>query len=95
MQRLADLADSGIDAVIHIKKDVSAPNMLGDLVTRHQLSVTLDQQDEQLHREFFQAQKAVASLQSITGLIKSELAEMELLGRKSPMCLNGRCRNDA
>jgi len=44
----------------------------------------LDQQDEQLHRAFFQAQEALASLQPIAGLIEREIAEMEFLGRKSP-----------
>jgi hypothetical protein len=43
----------------------------------------LDQQDEQLHGEFFQAQEARTPLEPILGLVECEIAEMEFLGRKS------------
>ena len=42
-----------------------------------------DQQDQQFHGEFFQAQQACTPLQPITRLIESEIPEMEFLGRKS------------
>jgi hypothetical protein len=44
----------------------------------------LDQQDEQLHGEFFQAQWTRTPLEPIAGLVECELAEMEFVGRKSP-----------
>jgi hypothetical protein len=44
----------------------------------------LEQQNKQLHGDFFQAQDAVAALELIAGLVECEIAEMEFLGRKSP-----------
>jgi hypothetical protein len=41
-----------------------------------QLSATFDQQDEQLHGAFFQAQDVLAPLQPIAGLVESEIGEM-------------------
>ncbi len=58
--------------------------MLGNLLAGYQLPATLNQQNEQLHGEFFQAQEAFTPLEAIAGLIKCELAEMEFWARKSP-----------
>jgi hypothetical protein len=83
-QRGTDFTDSGIYAVINIEENVLAPEPLGDLLAGNQLAGPLEQQDEQLHREFLQPQLTLAPLQPVAGLIERELAEMELLGRKSP-----------
>jgi hypothetical protein len=70
--------------VIDIEEDVLAPKALGDLLAGDQLPATLDQQDEQLHGELFQAKEAFTPLEAIPGLIECELAEMEFWSRKSP-----------
>jgi hypothetical protein len=70
--------------VVDIDKDILAPEAISDLLAGDQLPPPLNQQDEQLHRNFFQAQVAFTALQPKTGLIKCELAEMEFLGRTSP-----------
>ena len=57
-----------------------------DFFARNQLTMPLQQQKKQFHGDFFQRQEAVATLQPITGLVESEIAEMEFLGRKSPTC---------
>ena len=77
-----DLANSRVDAVVDVDKDTLAPEAVGDLFAGDELSIPLDQQDEQLHWEFLQAEEALAPLQPITGLVERELAEMEFLGRK-------------
>jgi hypothetical protein len=48
----------------------------------------LDQQDEQLHGEFFEAQEAGTPLQPEAGVVECEFAEMKFLGRKFPQALN-------
>ncbi len=44
-----------------------------------------DQQEEQLHGEFFQSQKAVTPMQPITRLIEREIPELELVGHEFPL----------
>jgi hypothetical protein len=73
--------------VIDIDEDVLAPKALGDLLARHQLPTPLDQQDEQLHGEFFEAQEAGTPLQPEAGVVECEFAEMKFLGRKFPQAL--------
>ena len=82
-QRQADLADRRVNPMIDIVKGVFAPKALGDLLAGYQLPTPLDQQDEQLHGEPFQAQQALSALEAILGLVKCEIAEMEFWGRKS------------
>ena len=60
-----------------------APKSLGDLLAGHQPTAPFDQQNEQLHGEFFQTQEAVAPLKSVLGLVEFEIAELKFLGRKS------------
>jgi hypothetical protein len=43
----------------------------------------LDKQDEQLHRELFQAQEALSPLEPVLRQVECEIAEMEFLGRNS------------
>ena len=83
----AHFADSDVDAVLDIEENVLAPETLGNLVAGDQLTVPLEQEDEQLHGEFFHAQDIVASLEPVAGLIECVIAELELLGRKSPGAL--------
>jgi hypothetical protein len=45
--------------------------------------MALNQQNQQLHGELFQAQKTCTSLQPVARLIEGEISEMEFLGRKS------------
>jgi len=83
-QHEADLANSRVDAVVYFDKNVLTPKTIGDLFAGDQLSLALNKQDKQLHREFFQTQLAFTPPQAITGLIQCELAEMEFLRRKFP-----------
>jgi hypothetical protein len=70
--------------VIDIKKDVLTPKTLSDLVAGHQLPTPLEQKNEQLHRELFQANRTGIPLELVAGLIEGEITELELWGRKSP-----------
>ena len=54
-----------------------APKTLRDLLARHQFPPAFDQQDEQLHGAFFQAQDVLTPLQPIAGLVEREIGEME------------------
>ena len=83
-QRRPDFADGGIDAMVNIEEDILAPEPLGDFLAGYQLATAFEQQEEQLHGEFLQPQLALAPLEPVAGLVERELAEMELLGRKSP-----------
>jgi len=40
-QRLPELADSRIDTVVNVDEDVLSPEVLGDLIARHQLPASL------------------------------------------------------
>jgi hypothetical protein len=82
-QRQADLADGSVNAMVDVVESVLAPKALGDLLARHQLPASLDQQDEQFHGELFETQEALAPLQPVLRLVEYEIAEMEFLGRKS------------
>ena len=82
-QHHADLADSDVDAVIGIKENVLTPKVLSDLVARYEFPVPLDQKNEQLHREFFQAKRASTPVELVAAPIECEVAEMECLGHKS------------
>ena len=64
--------------MINVDEDVLAPEVLGDLIARHQFPASLHQQDQQIHGSFLQAQQPIPSLQLIAQLVKREFAELEL-----------------
>ena len=80
-KRHADFADRGVNAAIDIEEDVLAPKAFSDLLSGHQFPATFDQQDEQLHGAFFQAQDVLTPLESIAGLVEREIGEMKFLSR--------------
>jgi len=78
-----DLADGGVDAVLDIEENVFAPEALGDFFAGNELTLALGEKDEELHGELFDTQNALALLQDIARVVEYEVAEMELLGRRS------------
>jgi len=67
--------------VIDVQKNALAPKAFSNLVTRYEFAPPLEQEDQQFHGEFFQAQTARTPLQAIAASVERELAEMENLGR--------------
>ncbi|HEY2235278.1 MAG TPA: hypothetical protein VGK01_17535 [Candidatus Angelobacter sp.] len=78
----ADLADSGVNAVVDVEKNVLAPKAFSNLFAGYQFAVPLEQQDKQLHWKFLQAQAADSALEPIAASVQCELTEMECLGRE-------------
>jgi hypothetical protein len=75
-QHHSKLSDSGVYAMINIEENVRTPKAARYLLARHQLPMSFDQQDEQLHRAFLEAHGAGAPLEEIARLVQCELAEM-------------------
>jgi hypothetical protein len=84
VQRNADLSNGRIDALIDVNENGIAPKPVRDLFARNQFSAFVYQQEEQLHRLFFEAKDAFAPLQPIPRLVKCEIPEMEYLARNLP-----------
>jgi hypothetical protein len=74
---LANLADGGVDARVHIHEDIFPPQLIDDLRPRDQLSAAPDEQDEQVHRLAFESNEAAAATQLVRGGVELELAEAE------------------
>ena len=74
-QRLPDLADRRVDAGLDVDEDVRAPQPLGDLGARDELSRSLDQQDQQVHRLPPQLHPPALASQLVRTEVQLELAE--------------------
>ncbi len=79
----ANLTNGSVDAMLHIEENVFAPEALGDFFAGNELTLALGEKDEELHGELFDTQNALALLQDIARVVEYEVAEMELLGRRS------------
>jgi hypothetical protein len=62
-QRDADLPDGGVDAVFGVDVDLLAPEPLDDLRARDDVAVPLREQNQQVHRNPFELDDAVAAAQ--------------------------------
>jgi hypothetical protein len=82
-KRSPDFANSGIDAMVDINKNAVTPKLPSDFLSGYELTASLNQQDEQVHRTFLKVQTAFSSLQHVARWVEGELAEVDLWGRKS------------
>jgi hypothetical protein len=68
--------------VIDVQKNAFAPKAFSYFFAGHQFAMPLEQENKQLHGEFFQAQTAGSAFEAIAASVERELAEMESLGRR-------------
>jgi hypothetical protein len=80
MQSLPDLADDGVDAGVDVDKYILAPQPIDDLAACDELTSALHQQDQQLHRVPFDADRTALATQLVRGDVKLEIAEAERAG---------------
>lgn len=83
-QRQSDFANGGVNALIDVDENSRAPKPVRELFACNQFSVSLYQEEEQLHRPPFEAQNAFSPLQPIPQLVKCEFPEMEYVSRACP-----------
>ena len=78
---LPDFADRGVDAGLDVNEDVFAPQPLDDVAAGDELTSTLDQQDQEVHRLPFEFHRASLPAQLVRRDIELEVAEAEGLAR--------------
>src|SRR5262249_61083487 len=57
LERLADLADGGIDAVVRVEEDIPSPDPLDDPVPADELSLLFDEETQDLHGDALQLER--------------------------------------
>jgi len=76
-QDLAYLADRGVDPLLDVDENVSAPQFFFDLTTADDLASPLYQQHQQLQREILQPYFRSSALQLVAIFIKCEFPESQ------------------
>ncbi len=84
LQGQANFADGGVDALPGVDEHAVAPELLDDLLSRHQLAFALRQQDEQFHGDSFQLDRAPAPPQFVTAKVELEFVKFEDCGCHGP-----------
>jgi hypothetical protein len=74
-QRPAKLENGRVDAGFKIEKDLIPPESSRNFFSRDQFIAPLQQQQQQLHRNSFQLDRAATACQFAAGDIKFELSE--------------------
>jgi len=74
-ERLPNLADGGVDAVLGVEKNVLAPDPFDDLIAGNQLTVPLHQEGEEVHGNLFELEDVVSPAQLITTAVEFEFRE--------------------
>jgi hypothetical protein len=77
----ANFPNCDVDAVIDVEENILTPKAVRDLLAQYQFPASLDQQNEQFHGQFFQADAVLSAFQSIPGLVEREIGEMKFLRR--------------
>ena len=72
-QSLPDLPNGGIDAVVHIKEHLCAPNSGKNFLSRKQLASAFDQQEKHVQRDALQAHNATRATQLIRTAVQLEI----------------------
>ena len=75
-QSRSNLANGSIDAVLSINKDIFAPQPLDNLLPADDLPIFLQQQDEQLHGNALEFQRAILTSQFKAGGVQFKIAEL-------------------
>ena len=78
-QRLSNLANRGVDARVDVDKDVFSPEPVDDLGAGDELPPVLDEQNEQVHRLPFEANRPSVATQLAGAKIELEVAESKRL----------------
>src|SRR5580658_5162393 len=74
-QRLPNLANGSIDAMLGIVENILAPQALDNLLPAHHLPIFFKQQDEQFHGNSFDFQQKAVAAQFKTRTIEFKIAE--------------------
>src|SRR5262249_42309016 len=64
-ERLTDLSDGGVDAVIGVEMEAFRPELPDDLFAADQLSIFADQQNEKIHGNAFQVDRRASASQLV------------------------------
>jgi hypothetical protein len=80
-KRLPDFADGGVDTVLGIEENVLPPDSFDDLIAGHKLTVRLDQESENLHRDFFEFDDMIPLSQLVPAAVK-----LKFLKSRYPEC---------
>jgi hypothetical protein len=75
-KNLANLPNSGVDAVLGIDEDFTRPEVLGNFGSGYELAIACKQQDQQLHRLAFEPDRMVVPEEFEPAAIKPEVAEL-------------------
>jgi hypothetical protein len=80
-ERTADFPDGGVDAVPGVYEDIVAPEMVDNLLTADEITVSHHQQDEEFHGDFFELEDVAGPAQLITSGIEFEIREFDFRER--------------
>src|SRR4051812_33545280 len=73
----ADLADSGIDSLLDVDENISAPKLIRDLLTCYQLAMPVHKADQQAQRKTFHAQRLPVAAQLESSEVEFKLIKAD------------------
>src|ERR1700739_4882264 len=79
VERLAYLTDRRVNPLLHIDENILAPEFAGDLLARHQLSVSSDEEHQQLQGQSLEPNHAAAAGQLKAAKVQHEIVELDFL----------------
>ena len=79
LQGAANLADCGVDSLLDVDKNIFAPEFVGDLVTREQLSGILCQVHQELQRQTLERNRLAIARELKAAKIQFVPAELDFL----------------
>ena len=79
----SDLADGRVDSVFGVDEDIVAPQASDDFLSCDEIAFFLNQQDEQLHWEFFELDAAASAEKLVAVAIELKFVEFDGPGRQS------------
>ena len=75
----ANLSDRSVDAVIGVEVNVFAPEAFDDLLAADQSAVLADQEDQEVHRDAFEAHRFPAASQFVSTYVQDEWSQSDYL----------------
>ena len=73
LQRVANLRDGRIDAVVHVADNFPSPQGGEDVASRDKLAASLDEQQQQFHRKAFQAHDRARAPELVGAAVELEV----------------------
>jgi hypothetical protein len=78
-QRLADLADGGINARLDVDEDIFAPQAIDDVGAEYELTAALDEQNEKVHGLALEPDTPPLAAQLVASDVELEVAKAKRL----------------